>query len=260
MPCPRTPSPTDPRRRRGPILLALALLVAAGPGVAARAVAAKDTKAVGQARAHYRNGEAAFKAGRYDDAFREWELGYKLSGRPLFLLNMAHADRRRGELRSARALYKRYLLTDPETKLRSEVEAVLAEIDAAIAADDSARQPAAAPPAVPAPLAPPASSDAPAAASSTDASEPGGEAGSEASSKIHSQAVLPASAFVPEQAAGAQLATNPPEPPAGPALYQRWWFWAGAGGLVAAGVVAALLLRGDSYTQAGSLGTLGGPQ
>src|SRR5207247_2486267 len=96
-----------------------------------------------------KNGDEAFKAGRFEDAYREWEAGYKLSGRPLFLLNMAHAERRRGQLQNAHALYQRYLVIEPETKLRGEVEGVLKEIEDALAAEEAAARPR--PAATPAP-------------------------------------------------------------------------------------------------------------
>ena len=46
---------------------------------------------------------------------------------------MAHAERRRGELKNARTLYRKFLLMEPQSKLRAEVESVLEEIDAALA-------------------------------------------------------------------------------------------------------------------------------
>ena len=39
--------------------------------------------------------------------------------------------------------------------------------------------------------------------------------------------------------------------------YKRWWVWATAGAVVAAGLTTALLLGRTSYQQEGSLGTLG---
>jgi hypothetical protein len=55
-------------------------------------------------------------------------------------------------------------------------------------------------------------------------------------------------------APAANVAATEPRP-----FYRRWWFWTGAGALVAAGVVTALVLRqGDDYSKTGSLGTIGG--
>jgi tetratricopeptide (TPR) repeat protein len=199
--------------------------------LASPAVRAEDnTQVTRQAREHFKNGEAAFKAGRYQDAYREWDEGFKLSPRALFLLNMAHAERRRGELANARTLYKRYLLMEPETKLRGEVEAVLQEIDSALGAEAPAE------PAPPPPVSPPPDSATP---------------------------LLPAVADNPTLSpppAGpvANLATDAPPPPERPPVYKTWWFWTAVGGAAALGVVSLTLLRGgDSYAKNGSLGTIG---
>jgi tetratricopeptide (TPR) repeat protein len=215
-------------RRRPLLLLALALVLAAGVpalhgGRPARAAESEDVR---KAREHYKSGDEAFKAGRYEEAYREWEAGFKLSGRPLFVVNMAHAERKRGELRHARALYQRYIVMEPTSKLRPEIEGVLKEIDDAIAAEDAAVKPApvaAVPPPVASPplaLAPPPPPD----------NQPVANLGAASGD-------------------------------AGAPVYQRWWFWTAAG-VVTAGVLAAVLLRGggggDGYTKNGSLGTIGG--
>ena len=227
MPSPSIRLPPDRRAARRPLLIALGIaLVAASPvlrpGARAQAAESEDVR---KAREHYKAGDEAFKAGRYEDAYREWEAGFKLSGRPLFVVNMAHAERKRGELRHARALYQRYIVMEPTSKLRPEIEGVLKEIDDAIAAEDAAVKPApmaAAPPPVAAPPIPLAPS--------------------------------PPPDNRPVANLGAASASD--EAP----VYQRWWFWTAAGGAVVAGVVAAVLLRGgggDSYTKNGSLGTIG---
>ena len=84
-----------------------------------------------QAREHFRLGKEAYAAERFDDAFREFEAGYQLSNRPAFLLNMGHARRRSGALSEARTLYRRFLLVQPDSPYRAEVEKMLADIDAA---------------------------------------------------------------------------------------------------------------------------------
>lgn len=102
-----------------------------------------------EAQARYRQGDEAFRAGRYDQAYQEFEAGFALVPRPLFVLNMAHAQRRRGELRSALALYRRYAAMDPESKLRDEVSGVIAELDAAVKAEDAVQRPVVAEPPAP---------------------------------------------------------------------------------------------------------------
>jgi tetratricopeptide (TPR) repeat protein len=118
-----------------PERLLAALLVVCLSGAAT----AQSEDAVQRAREHYRRGEAAYAAERFDDAYREFEEGYALAPKPAFLLNMAHSERRRGQLRNARALYLKYLLVEPQSKYREEVEQVTAELERAIAAEDAAR-------------------------------------------------------------------------------------------------------------------------
>src|SRR4051812_37399458 len=83
--------------------------------------AAAHSDAEREARAHYAQGQAAFNAGRYDQAVAEFEAGFAALPRPGFLLNIGHSERRRGNLRKARAAYKKFLLVEPTTKLRDDV-------------------------------------------------------------------------------------------------------------------------------------------
>lgn len=119
--------------RSSSVVVIAALLLGAAP------VGAQDRDKTRKAREHYRRGEEAFKAERYEEAFREFEAGFALVPRALFVLNMAHSERKRGELRSAIALYRKFLVMEPESKLRPEVESVVSELEAAIGAEDAAR-------------------------------------------------------------------------------------------------------------------------
>jgi hypothetical protein len=245
MPCPWIRSRNSVGRCFA-VALVIAGMTTAGvrPGAMGRAQAA-DSEAVSKAREHYKNGEKAFKAGRFDEALREWEAGYQLSNRPLFLLNMGHAERRRGQLGNARTLYKRFLLMEPETKLRDEIEGVLREIDSALANEDGAGK----------------APGATAAPQPNGASEPAASTNERDAKDVSLSPPSPAAlaAEVTSQDSGTMIHDSPrAEPP--PPVWRRWWFWAGAGAVVAAGVVTTVLLRrGDAYTKSGSLGTLGTP-
>jgi tetratricopeptide (TPR) repeat protein len=235
-------------RSRSEVVLVAALAAL----LSARAADAADAKeAERQAREHYKKGSAAFDAGRFEEAFKEFQAGYELAPRPVFILNMAHAERRRGELRNARALYKKFLLVDPQSKFRGEVEGVLQELDGAIAAEETAAaklQPPAAnaapPPGVappPVAVAPPPPPAAPVPVVATPASAP------------PPAAPPPA----PEPAVAATVtAPAPADEGERVPLHKRWWFWAGIGGVVVVGVTTALLLSHSSYVKDGSLGTL----
>jgi tetratricopeptide (TPR) repeat protein len=90
---------------------------------------AADPPELRKAREHYRLGREAYAAERFDDAYREFEAGYRLSNRPLFLLNMGHARRRGGNPAEARALYRRFLFLQPDSPYTAEVEALLAQLE-----------------------------------------------------------------------------------------------------------------------------------
>jgi hypothetical protein len=51
------------------------------------------------------------------------------------------------------------------------------------------------------------------------------------------------------------LERQAPPPAESRPIFKRWWFWTGAGAIVAAGVVAAILIARPGNPQ-GSLGTI----
>jgi hypothetical protein len=219
-------------RRLGAAARCLVLVLALGAMQAGAAVAAEPTAMPGateKAREHFRRGQAAYDGGRFGDAYREFEDGYRLSGRPLFLLNMGHARRRAGDPVAARALYLRFLELQPDSPHRAQVEALLREMSAPLAAAPIAPPPA---PRAPAPSSPPSAVARPPSTPS------------------------PALAPVPPAAIDVRAEVTSPPPVPG-----RWWVWVAAGTAVAAAVTVGLIARGGgpSYTRQGSLGTLGAP-
>ncbi len=225
------------------LLPLLAVLWASGALVSPVAVAAPESADVKQAREHYKKGEAAFAGGRFDEAYREFDAGYSLSQRPLFLVNMAHVERRRGDLRKALAMYRKYLLIEPESKLRVDVESVIKEIEVALAAEDAAAQPAPGPVATAAP---------PGAATTA----PTTMAGATAPPPILDQR--------PPGASGGTIMMGSSTPPPGrdnhrDPIYKKWWFLTGIGAVVTAVALTTIIAigSGDSYRTRGSLGTFG---
>jgi tetratricopeptide (TPR) repeat protein len=228
----------------------LALLFAANPAAAEPPGSAAEAKA----RQHFKQGQEHFDAGRFAEAAHEYEAGYELSRRPQFLLNVAHAYRRMGDLDSASVYYKKFLFVDPKSPKRAEVEATLKQLEELKASSQPAR--AAAPPATP-----PA-----AAAPSTTPPPPDSAPGT----------TVPPSAAVP-----------PPEParapPLGPAdgkgsraidvhsesksagdgnggtpFYGRAWFWSAVGAAVLAGAATVYFYgyRSGSDAPEPTLGTV----
>jgi tetratricopeptide (TPR) repeat protein len=136
------------------VLMMAALLAAAGAVLAPPARA--QTAELREARDHFRRGKEAYAAERFDEAYREFEAGYRLSDRPLFLLNMGHARRRAGAPVEASDLFHRFLERQPDSPHRAEVEAILRELEppAGMPAPVAKPQPAS-PPAVPVLQSPP---------------------------------------------------------------------------------------------------------
>jgi hypothetical protein len=198
-----------------------------------------------RARASYARGEMAFKSGRYQEALVAFEDGYASSPRPGFLLNIAHTWRKLGDLRQARAQYRKYLLIEPSSPLHDDLVALLAELDATIADEDrlAARPPgksmAAATGAMAATRSP----------SIFAAGDPESSRGGETSASI--------------DLVGHDGSSTAPAGDRAAPFYRRTWFWV-AVGVVAAGTGAGIYLwqhnsGGAPFERSGNLGTLGGP-
>ncbi len=85
----------------------LTMLLSSGIATAQQA----DTAA--QARTHFQAGQSLVAERHFDEAYREFEAGYALSNRALFLFNMAECARESGRTSQARTDYARYLEADP---------------------------------------------------------------------------------------------------------------------------------------------------
>ena len=233
------------------LALSLALLAGlVGPSATMAAAAADTATEDGEqaARHHFADGDAAYKAGRYAEALKEFEAGYAISRRPGFLLNMGHTERKLGHLREARALYKKYLLVDTTSKLRDEVRSLIGELDSALADEDLAERDRKSRDATGADVAatPPVASAPPAV------SPPVATAVPKAPRPDSDQPVL--------LQQGAGPATPEPEPASTP-FYRRGWFWVAVGAVALTGAGAAIYLSRrpgtDPFHDTGTLGSLG---
>jgi hypothetical protein len=72
-----------------------------------------DEGKVAEAREHYKRGLVLFNGGLFEAAQEEFETGYRLSPRPLFLYNAAQAARRANRPAKALELYRRYVVAEP---------------------------------------------------------------------------------------------------------------------------------------------------
>jgi tetratricopeptide (TPR) repeat protein len=108
-------------RRALPALLALAIASLAVPARAA------DPRA--QGRRHFELAEQRFQKGQYPAALAEYQAGYELTRLPGFLINIAQCYRLTGDLRRARAYYRKYLVVVPASPRKAEIEAVIRALD-----------------------------------------------------------------------------------------------------------------------------------
>lgn len=103
--------------------IAVTILFAA---TAARAQPPGDTEA--RARARFEAGQRLVEQGRFAEAYVEFERGYELSKKPLFLFNMGECARSMGDPERARDAYERYLREDPNGRLAATARERLAEL------------------------------------------------------------------------------------------------------------------------------------
>lgn len=90
-----------------------------------------DDKSEGRVR--FDLGEQHFQHGEFVAALVEYEAGYRLTRLPGFLLNIAQCHRQLGDLRKARAFYRKYLIVAPTAPRRAEVEESIRSLDKKIA-------------------------------------------------------------------------------------------------------------------------------
>jgi hypothetical protein len=243
---PATGSLTDAKASAPPATGSLTDAKASAPANSRDAVLRK-------ARQHFEDGKKAFDAKDYPAALKEFKAGYELEPRPGFLLNMAHATQKTGDLPGARELYTRFLQTNPVGEERRVAEEAIAELDrklgttpaAVVAPVEGAGAPAAG--VVAAGTTPPGPTGGPA---------PGAPPGTGSAAPSASSALpgLPDSATQPSDS---NLIARPAAPDEGTPVYKRWWLWTGIG-VVAVGVAAFLVFgaKGGDSRDNGSWGQI----
>lgn len=220
---------------RGAVLVVVLVLIgpAALRAAPAAAPAVTDTSER-EARELFKRAELNFNLSRFAEALADYQAAYQAKPLPGFLFNIAQCYRNMAQFERARFFYRRYLVLDPRTSNRHQVEDLIAEMtrqlekqEAANAATASATTP---PPAAPEPAVPPAAiTTAPAPASS--AADSG-------------QVPL--------------LTAQSTPPPASTPVYKRWWFWTGIGAVIVGGAVTAFILTRDDNVPNGSLEPING--
>ncbi len=85
-----------------------------------------------EAGARWESGKRKFDVGKYEEAAREFETAYEISGHPDYLFNVAQALRLDGKLERALLFYRNYLRRKENPNNRAEVENHIAELEAKI--------------------------------------------------------------------------------------------------------------------------------
>lgn len=115
----------------------LGLPVRAGAQAAGtpRATTTQSPSAPASAKDAFKRGEAAYSAGNYDAAVREWQNAYSVDPRPRIQFNLSQAYERMGQLEDAIASLKRFIESgDPEDPTYSDANARLGALQQRLSA------------------------------------------------------------------------------------------------------------------------------
>ena len=225
---------TGARRAVLSAAVALALVVSSIGAPAARAA---PNAAAREARRHFDEAELSYRAGHYAEALAQYQAGYAAEPLPGFLVNIAQCQRRLGDLKTARATYREFVLVAPDSRLVPEVETLIKELDTLIA-------------------------DLAAGGSGETAAQLGGDGagGADPHATDPDTAPLSLAAAPPTETPALVVPPAPPgtETPR-PRSHARWWLWGGVAVAAIVGGVAtgiALSSPGTTTIREGSLGTL----
>jgi len=218
-------------------LLMLSLVTVLVPGVAraqtqppeqASPPQAKPAAPGEDAKAIYDHALSLYALGRYAEAAPLFERAFELKPVPALLYNAAQSHRLAGHPERAVTLYESYLRLYGDPARKAEIEAHIAELKTAIAAQQHAA------------TSPPTSADTAGASNATATPSP--------------PSTTPSVAPSTETLTAAAPAKKPP-------LIKRPWFWAAVGGgaLVVAGVIIGVTVGTRGHTSPpASFGTIDG--
>jgi tetratricopeptide (TPR) repeat protein len=228
---------TGARRAALSTVVALALAVSS---LRAPVALGAPNAAEREARRHFAEAELSYRGGHYAEALAKYQAGYAATPLPGFLVNIAQCQRRLGDLKTARATYREFVLVAPDSRLVPEVQTLIKELDTLIADLASGGS-----------------------GETADAVGPGGTDVHATDPSAPPLSLAPATpAEAPALVAGpalvaapATVATETPRPRS----HARWFIWGGVAiAAIAGGVVTAMALSspGTTTIRAGTLGTL----
>lgn len=137
-------------------LAVTALALSLGPAADAFADRAASAPAAKDPGALFAEAEAAYQAGRFQDAIDRLKEAQAIAPDPILLYNLARAYEALGELERARDAYRAFIEADPDTSDRGAIEGRICSLDALIE-ERAKEKPGAIEPARPTPTAPDAS-------------------------------------------------------------------------------------------------------
>jgi iron complex outermembrane receptor protein len=159
-----------------------------------------------EAREHYEAGLARFNLREYDSAIAEFEAAYRLRPDPVFLYNLAQANRLGDHPEQAIHFYRAFLRANPHAPNRHEVEQRIADGEKLLAAKSQMAHP-------------------------PDHTLEPTEHAAEPSAPPSATPLVVA----PAQSPALDLKAPPPKP-----LYKKWWLWTTVAGVVVAGAAVGL--------------------
>ena len=201
--------------------------------VLAGATAARADEAEG--RRHWKAGQDLYQQKRFLEAAREFEAGYAVAPRPLFLMNIGHAYRRANELARAKQAYEALLRLQPDLPQRNEVDEYIKSINDALQANDTSPPDPFIRGTPPAPRATPAPTPSRAVETPTPRPPP-------------PVVSLPDEPVIPPYVEARETA---PEPEV--SMFRKPWFWVVTGAIVAGGVAVAIIASRPSSPCPGTL-------
>jgi tetratricopeptide (TPR) repeat protein len=214
------------------------------------AVAAPASGAAGDkaSRELFQRAEKSFNLGRFSEALADYQAAYEAKPLPPFLFNIAQCYRNMQSFERARFFFRRYLALDPHTANRRLVEDLIAEMTRELDRIDKAEK------------AEKEKAEKAAERAENESAEKSDEHAAPPAPVTLAAAPVPApivAALPPAPVPALALERQAPPPAESRPIYKRWWFWAGAGAVVAAGVAAAILVARPGTPQ-GSLGQING--
>jgi hypothetical protein len=188
-----------------------------------------------EGRRHWKAGQDLYQQKRFIEAAHEFEAGFAVAPRPLFLLNIGHAYRRANELIKAKNAYEALLRLQPDLPQRTEVEGYIKSInDALQAGETTVSEPVTRPP--PQPISPlPAR-------------------------QVEIIPAPPPPRLAPPVISAPEPVMVPPyvearetAPDSSVSVFRKPWFWVVTGAVIAGGVAVAIIASRPSSSCPGTL-------